>query len=166
VRSHLTLPASFRQSPKNLPERQLDFDCPTIYYIHIGYIQYGPREVKKAPEDGPDPGSLLPLTPAVFHILLALAGGGCHGYGIMQEVDRLTKGQLRLGPGTLYRSIQRMLVDGLIEETTEGPESGSDDERRRNYRLTDLGRAVARAEAVRLEILVETARERNLLKEN
>jgi len=120
-------------------------------------------EVKKATEEARDPGSVLPLTAAVFHILLALAGGECHGYGIMQEVERLTKGQLRLGPGTLYRSIQRMLVDGLIEESKTGADSDSDDERRRNYRLTDFGRDVARAESLRLEILVESARERNLL---
>jgi DNA-binding PadR family transcriptional regulator len=106
---------------------------------------------------------MLPLTAAVFHILLALAGGECHGYGIMQEVERLTKGQLHLGPGTLYRSIQRMLVDGLIEETKDGPDSESDDERRRTYRLTAFGREVARAESLRLEILVETARQRKLL---
>jgi DNA-binding PadR family transcriptional regulator len=106
---------------------------------------------------------MLPLTAAVFHILLALAGGECHGYGIMQEVERLTKGQLHLGPGTLYRSIQRMLVDGLIEETKTGPDSDSDDERRRTYRLTAFGREVARAESLRLEILVETARQRKLL---
>jgi DNA-binding PadR family transcriptional regulator len=119
--------------------------------------------VKKPPEGFADPGSLLPLTPAVFHMLLALAGGECHGYGIMQEVDRLTMGQLHLGPGTLYRSIQRMLLDGLIEETTAGPDSESDDERRRNYRLTGFGREVARAESRRLEILVENARRRKLL---
>jgi len=122
--------------------------------------------VKKSTEETPDPGSMLPLplTAAVFHILLALAGGECHGYGIMQEVDRLTRGQLHLGPGTLYRSIQRMLVDGLIEETKEASDSDSEDERRRTYRLTDFGREVARAESLRLEVLVATARERKLLR--
>ncbi len=119
--------------------------------------------MKKETEKAPDPGSLLPLTPAVFHILLALAGGECHGYGIMQEVERLTEGKLHLGPGTLYRSIQRMLVDGLIEETEGGADSESDDERRRIYRLTVFGRAVARAESSRLDILVQTARQRKLL---
>jgi len=121
------------------------------------------NDVKKVTEEAPDPGSMLPLTPAVYHILLALAGGECHGYGIMQEVERLTDGGLRLGPGTLYRSIQRMLVDDLIEETKVGPDSEADDERRRNYRLTSFGREVARAESSRLEILVETARQRKLL---
>jgi DNA-binding PadR family transcriptional regulator len=120
---------------------------------------------KKAPEEAPDPRSLLPLTPAVFHIMLALAGGECHGYAIMQEVERLTEGLLNLGPGTLYRSIQRMLVDGLIEETKVLHESDLDDERRRYYRITTLGLEVARAEAERLELLVYAARQRKLLPE-
>jgi DNA-binding PadR family transcriptional regulator len=119
--------------------------------------------VKKPLEETPDPSTLLPLTPAVFHILLALAGGECHGYGIMQEVDRVTGGQLSLGPGTLYRSIQRMLLEGLIEELKDAHDSESDDDRRRNYRLTAFGREVARAESRRLETLVEAARERKLL---
>jgi DNA-binding PadR family transcriptional regulator len=120
---------------------------------------------KKAPEEAPDPRTLLPLTPAVFHIMLALAGGECHGYAIMQEVERLTDGLLNLGPGTLYRSIQRMLVDGLIEETKVLHESDLDDERRRYYRITKLGLEVARAEAERLELLVNAARQRQLLPE-
>jgi DNA-binding PadR family transcriptional regulator len=122
-------------------------------------------DVNKPTEEAAGPGSMLPLTPAVFHILLALAGGECHGYGIMQEVERLTGGQLHLGPGTLYRSIQRMLVDGLIEESKDAPDSESEDERRRNYRLTGFGREVARAESLRLEVLLEAARQRNLLSE-
>ncbi len=73
----------------------------------------------KGPRESRDPAELLPLTPAVFHILLALSSGECHGYGIMLEVNKVTGGQLHLGPGTLYRSIQRMLIDGLIEETTD-----------------------------------------------
>ena len=95
----------------------------------------------------------------MFHILLALSGGEGHGYGIMQEVNELTGGQLNLGPGTLYRSIQRMLIDGLIEETTQA-ESGQDDERRRTYRLTVFGLEVARAEGMRLKLLVDEARRR------
>lgn len=83
---------------------------------------------KKAPEEAPDPQALLPLTPAVFHIMLALADGERHGYGIMLEVERLTSGRLNLGPGTLYRSIQRMLLDGLIEETKEAHDSEEDDD--------------------------------------
>ena len=108
---------------------------------------------KKAPEETPDPQSFLPLTPAVFHIMLSLAIGEGHGYGIMLEVERLTSGRLNLGPGTLYRSIQRMLLDGLIEETKD-EESEEDDERRRYYRLTRFGLDVAREESRRLEALV------------
>ena len=108
--------------------------------------------------------SLVPLTPAVFHILLALAGGGCHGYGIMLEVARLTGGQVRVGPGTLYRSIQRMLADGLIEEIAGPAGEGSDDERRRGYGVTPLGRRAAEAEARRLAALVDAAVERGLLR--
>lgn len=106
---------------------------------------------------------LLPLTPAVFHIMLALADGERHGYGIMLEVDRITGGQLHLGPGTLYRSIQRMLVDGLIVERKDAVDPEVDDERRRYYRLTQLGLSVARAEARRLSDLVKVARKRGLL---
>ena len=107
---------------------------------------------------------LLPLTPAVFHIMLALADGECHGYGIMLEVDRITQGRLHLGPGTLYRSIQRMLVDGLIVERKEAVDPEVDDERRRYYRLTQFGLNVARAEAQRLSALVKAARRHGLLR--
>ncbi len=110
-----------------------------------------------------DPALLVPLTPAVFHILLALAGGECHGYGIMLEVERLTGGRIRLGPGTLYRSIQRMLVDGLIEETGGASGPSLEDERRRVYRLSPLGRRVAREEARRLAVLVKASSARGLL---
>ena len=118
---------------------------------------------KKESEEVPDPKSVLPLTPAVFHIMLALAQHESHGYGIMLEVDRLTQGQLRLGPGTLYRSIQRMIVDGLIVERNDSQASEDEDERRRYYRLTKFGLAVARAEAERLASLVKAARQRDLL---
>jgi DNA-binding PadR family transcriptional regulator len=134
-----------------------------VQYIRNGYIHGGLNMTKKAPEEPPDPSRFLPLTPAVFHIILALAGGEGHGYGIMLEVERLTSGRLNLGPGTLYRSIQRMLLDGLIEERTDLPDSQEDDERRRYYRLTKLGLEVAREEARRLQSLVNAARERKLL---
>lgn len=119
-----------------------------------------------SPEPDGDPAtqSALPLTPAVFHIMLALADGDSHGYGIMQEVDAMTAGQMRLGPGTLYRSMQRMEVDGYIEELPLQLDSQHDDERRRYYRLTPLGTAVARAEATRLAALVDTAAQRKLLR--
>lgn len=110
-----------------------------------------------------DPEGMLPLTPAVFHILLALADGERHGYGIMQEVAARTDGKLRMGPGTLYGSIKRMLADGLIAESGERPDPALDDERRRYYRLTDLGLRVAQAEARRLAQLVRVAQIKQLL---
>jgi len=103
------------------------------------------------------------LTPAVFHILLALADGESHGYGIMQDVERFTNGETRLGPGTLYRSIQRMLVDGLIEELAISLHDETDEDRRRYYRLTPKGLSVATREAERLADLVDAARHRDLL---
>lgn len=106
-----------------------------------------------------DPASLLPLPPATFHILIALADGDRHGYAIIQDVAASTNGELRLSPGTLYRSIQRMLEQGVIVETRERPEPEEDDERRRYYRLTPFGEEVARAEARRLTQLVKLARQ-------
>jgi DNA-binding PadR family transcriptional regulator len=105
----------------------------------------------------------LPLTPAMFHILLALADKERHGYEIMREVDERTEGKMRVGPGTLYGSIKRMLNDGLIEELDERPHPQLDDERRRYYRLSDFGRRVAIAEAERLDKLVKNARSKKLL---
>jgi DNA-binding PadR family transcriptional regulator len=110
-----------------------------------------------------NPKDRLPLTPAVFHILLALADGEKHGYAIMQEVGVLTDGQIRLGPGTLYGSIKRLLSQGLIEESDERPDAELDDERRRYYRLTDFGQRVVTAEAERLFQLVRQARLKKLL---
>jgi DNA-binding PadR family transcriptional regulator len=110
-----------------------------------------------------NPESLLPLSPAVFHILLALADQERHGYGIMQEVERHTNGAMRLGPGTLYGSIKRMLKADLIEESDERPDPELDDKRRRYYRLTDFGQHVARAEAARLANLVQQAQAKQLL---
>jgi DNA-binding PadR family transcriptional regulator len=104
-----------------------------------------------------------PLTPAVFHILLALAEGERHGYAIMREVAQQSGGRMRLGPGTLYGSLRRLLEEGLIEETEARPDPALDDERRRYYRLTPEGRRVAEAEAARLDALARTARERGLL---
>ena len=102
--------------------------------------------------------SLLPLPPATFHILMALAREDRHGYGIIQDVAARTGGELRLSPGTLYRSIQRMQEQGLIVETRERPAPEEDDERRRYYRITPFGHEVARAEARRLAQLVKMAR--------
>src|SRR6185437_4699603 len=110
-----------------------------------------------------EPGELLPLSPAVFQILLALANGERHGYGIMQEIAAATEGQMRIGPGTLYRSIKQMLAAGLIAELDERPDPALDDERRRYYRLTGFGRRVAQAETQRLAQLVRAAKARQLL---
>jgi DNA-binding PadR family transcriptional regulator len=115
-------------------------------------------------EEGRDPRDLLPLTPAVVHILLSLADEERHGYGIMREVEGRTGGTARMGPGTLYGSIKRMLGDGLIEESEERPDPELDDSRRRYYRITDFGRRVAGAEAARLESLVSCARDKKLLR--
>jgi DNA-binding PadR family transcriptional regulator len=106
----------------------------------------------------PPPESLIPLPPATFQILLALAGDDRHGYGIIQDVAARSGGKLKLSPGTLYRSIQRMLEQGLIVETGERPDPEFDDERRRYYRITAFGRAVALAETARMAALLEQAR--------
>lgn len=103
----------------------------------------------------------LPLLPAVFHIMLALADGDKHGYGIKREVEFRTGGIVSLGPGTLYGTLQRMLADELIEECAERADAQG--ERRRYYRLTKLGRQLAAAEAERLESLVQVARAKAIL---
>lgn len=109
------------------------------------------------------PNDLLPLTPAVFHILLALAGGEKHGYAIMQDVEANAEGHVNMGPGTLYGSIKRMLAADLIAESDERPDPDVDDQRRRYYGLTAFGQRVLKAEAERLSGLVAVARERRLL---
>lgn len=109
-----------------------------------------------------DPNDLLPLTPAVFHILLALADRERHGYAIMTEVGAATGGELRMGPGTLYGSIKRMIAARLIEESDERPAQDLDDERRRYYRLTTFGREVAAAESRRVAKLASVARSKGL----
>jgi len=106
----------------------------------------------------PDFRRFLPLKSQWFHILLALAGGEQHGYGIMQDVLQLTHGKVRLWPATLYGSIKRLIEAGLIEESDERPAPELDDARRRYYRLTELGRRVLNAERERLEELVRTIR--------
>ena len=107
----------------------------------------------------PDPA----LTPAMFHILLALAAGEMHGYAIMREVAILSDGRMSIGPGTLYGSIKKMVAAGLIKESARRPDPDMDDERRRYYRITDLGRRVVMAEAERLSRLVRVARMRRVL---
>ena len=107
--------------------------------------------------------ALLPLPVAAFHILMALADDDRHGYGIIQDVAARTDGALQLSAGTLYRSIQRLLEQGLIVETHERPAPDQDDERRRYYRITRFGTAVARAEAQRLASLVRLAKASGLV---
>jgi DNA-binding PadR family transcriptional regulator len=104
----------------------------------------------------------LPLTPPVFHILLALAGEERHGYGIMQDVARQTNDALQLGPGTLYGCLKRMLAARMVEESDERPDPALDDQRRRYYRMTPLGRRTLRAEAQRLADAVAAAKARRL----
>jgi DNA-binding PadR family transcriptional regulator len=109
-------------------------------------------------EKAPPPDSLLPLPPATFHILMAVSDEDRHGYAIIQEVATRTNGEVRLSAGTLYRSIQRMIEQDLIVEIHDRPAPEYDDERRRYYRITTFGRAVARAETRRLQELVRLAR--------
>lgn len=109
-----------------------------------------------------DVDALLPLPPATFHILMAVADEERHGYAIIQHVEARTDGELRLSAGTLYRSIARMLEQGLLAEVTRRPRA-ADDPRRRYYRITPFGKAVARAEARRLSQLVRLARAQGLL---
>ena len=108
------------------------------------------------------PEAFLPLTPVAFEILLALAEGEQHGYSIMREVERRSAGTVTLHPGTLYRALARLLESGLIEELDQRPDPAHDDERRRYYRMTERGRAVGRAEALRLESQLSAARTRLL----
>jgi DNA-binding PadR family transcriptional regulator len=110
-----------------------------------------------------NPEEFLPLTPAVFNILLALADSEKHGYGIMLEVEANTNGQVLMGPGTLYGSIKRMRKAGLIEESNERADPEMDDQRRKYYRLTDLGRRVMNMEAERLASQVMIAKAKNVL---
>jgi DNA-binding PadR family transcriptional regulator len=112
-----------------------------------------------------DPEGHLPLSPAVFHILLALADEERHGYGIMQEVKRRTDGKVRLGAGTLYGAIKRLLEKGIIAETDKRPDPELNEERRRYYRLTDFGQRVLRVEVSRLNQLVQQARDKEVLPE-
>ena len=108
------------------------------------------------------PQDLLPLTPPVFHILLALSDGERHGYAIMQDVAWQTSDALQLGPGTLYGCLKRMLAAGLVAESSARPEPSQDDERRRYYRITALGERTVRAEADRLASAVTAAKSKRL----
>ena len=111
-----------------------------------------------------DPAAQLPLTPVVLHMLLALAGErqGKHGYALAREVEDVSEGQIRMGPGTLYGSIQRMIDSGLIEESSSR-RAANDDDRRRYYRMTTLGRRVLELEIQRLRAIMAIARAKDLL---
>ena len=124
----------------------------TSNYVHCGYT----HTVKTEAE------SLLPLPPVTFHILVALADEDRHGYAVIKDVAARTGGTLTLSPGTLYRSIDRMVQQGLIREISSRPAREMDDERRRYYRITPFGREVAMAESRRLAQLLELARAKGL----
>lgn len=105
-----------------------------------------------------EPAEFLPLTPVALNVLLALAGEERHGYGIILEIEERTHGEVRLGPGTVYGVVKRLREGNLIEESEQRPDPTLDDERRRYYRLTEIGGRVLAAEVERLETLVHAAR--------
>jgi DNA-binding PadR family transcriptional regulator len=113
-----------------------------------------------------DPDSLLPLTPAMFHVLVALADEPRHGYAVIKEVAARTDGAVALGTGTLYGIVKRLLADGLAIESRTRPPAASDDERRKYYRLTAFGRQVVAAETARLEAMVRAARATQTLRKS
>lgn len=127
---------------------------------HMHLLQMHSRSTQPSP----DPRALLPLTPIVFQVLLALADADRHGYGIIREVDRRTDGLMVLRTGTLYTVLKRLLDLGLLEESDARPDPEEDDERRRYYQVTAFGRRVMEAEARRLESLVALARDKRVLK--
>jgi len=117
----------------------------------------------RRPQAATTPDDLLPLTPSVFHILLALADDAHHGYAIMQDVTEQTHGAMTLSPGTLYGALKRMVESGLVVESDERSELAEDDDRRRHYQMTALGRRLLSAEAERLAAAVMAARSRGVL---
>jgi DNA-binding PadR family transcriptional regulator len=116
------------------------------------------RVAERRPDDH------LPLTPAVFHVLVALADDDLHGYAVIKEVSRRTAGRVLLGTGTLYGIIKRLLADGMVVESKRRPAAAEDDERRRYYRLTPFGKLVVAAETARLEAMVDAARATAMLR--
>lgn len=131
-----------------------------VSYIRSGYICENDSAMAMIESNAE---RMLPLTPAVFHVLLALVEGERHGYAIMQEVAESTRGQINMGPGTLYGTIKRLLEARLIEESDRRPDPELDDARRRYYRLSGLGQQVVKAEALRYEQLAKLARRKRLL---
>jgi len=112
-----------------------------------------------------DPESFLPLRPACFYVLAVVAEGDKHGYGIMQDIERKTEGKVSLGPGTLYRTIKQLLEWGLLKEVSRRPTAELDDERRRYYRVTGVGRCTLAAEVERLADLVRLGRGSGLMED-
>jgi DNA-binding PadR family transcriptional regulator len=113
-----------------------------------------------------DPTELLPLTAAMFHVLVSLAGEERHGYAIIKDVSARTAGVVQLSTGTLYTMVKRLLADGIVVQSHRRPAAGEDDERRRYYRLTDFGRAVLAAETTRLQSMVAAARGAGVLRKS
>jgi len=150
-------PNPFCANPVYIPRASI-----RIFAIPVDNI-YTVAIVLSMPNSTADIDALLPLPPATFHILVALAREDRHGYAIILDVEQRTGGELRLSAGTLYRSIQRMLEQNLIRETRDRPAPELDDERRRYYRITAFGTAVAGAEAMRMSDLVKMARAQGLL---
>lgn len=136
---------------------------PLLYPPRIYPRQYYDQPEPSVTTRSKAPAALLPLTPVVLHILLALADGELHGYAIAQEVEALTDGKVRMGPGTLYGSIARMQATGLIEEPRRRA-GDAGDERRRYYRLSGLGRRTLELETQRLADIVRLARSKKLLR--
>jgi DNA-binding PadR family transcriptional regulator len=114
--------------------------------------------------DERNPETLLPLTPAMFHVLVALADDDLHGYAILKDISSRTAGRVEIGTGTLYGIIKRLLADGLVIESKRRPPAEDDDPRRRYYRMTPWGRRVVMAEAARLEAMVDAARTTRMLR--
>jgi DNA-binding PadR family transcriptional regulator len=115
-------------------------------------------------KDSRSPEQQLPLTPAEFEVLIALADGEKHGYAILKELARRTDGAIALGTATLYAVLRRFVEDGVLAESAARPVAALDDERRRYFRLTDFGRRVAAAEAARMEKTLAMARSKNLVR--
>jgi len=132
----------------------LDVRATEAHYVESRYIN---RRYFRRKWGVKEPDDFLPLPAATLHILVALKHGEKHGYAIMRDVEALSDGRVRMGPGTLYGSVKRMLADGLIEETAERPDPALDDQRRRYYRTTGLGERVCDAELQRLELLIRRA---------
>ena len=147
-------------SKKRLRKKNVDSSDGLYEYIRGRYIRQNDNGMAM---NEINPEDMLPLTPAVFHVLLALVEGERHGYAIMQEVAESTQSQIKMGPGTLYGTIKRLLEVRLIEESDRRPDAKMDDERRRYYRLTGLGQRVVKAEALRYEQLTKLMRRKRLL---